>query len=437
MPKSDNKLPESTPAAVLLEDGTIYRGRGFGAPGAVFGEIVFNTAMTGYQEVLTDPSYHGQMVTFTYPLIGNYGVNRTASESGEVHSRAVIVREAHNLARNCSAEQGWTDWLAEQGVTGVAGIDTRALTRRIRSRGAMRASVYWGDFAEEEMAARLKDTPSMAGLDLAGRVTCAEPYEIEFINGKHRVAVIDYGIKRSILKRLGAAGCNVMVLPASATARDVLELEPDGVFLSNGPGDPAPLDYAVECVQGLLGKLPVFGICLGHQILGRALGLKTYKLKFGHRGANHPVKNLDLNRVEITSQNHGFAVELPETLESRLKSSRTAEGEPAGQAQPAAATCQPAAATGQPTTADQRATAPARTFFEAPPAEALMLGTGYGQARISHLNLYDGTVEGIRCLDVQAFSVQYHPEASPGPHDSRYLFEEFVNDMVVNKVKKS
>ncbi|MHB8858372.1 MAG: glutamine-hydrolyzing carbamoyl-phosphate synthase small subunit [Thermoleophilia bacterium] len=418
MPESRDITTNDMPAAVLLEDGTIYRGRGFGASGAVFGEIVFNTAMTGYQEVLTDPSYHGQMVTFTYPLIGNYGVNRMADESGEVHSRAVIVREAHNMARNCSAEQGWTDWLAEQGVTGVSGIDTRALTRRIRSRGAMRACVYWGDFAEEEIAARLKETPSMAGLDLASRVSCAEPYEIEFLNGMYRVAVIDYGIKRSILKRLGAAGCNVMVLPASATARDVMELEPDGVFLSNGPGDPAPLDYAVECVQGLLGKLPVFGICLGHQILGQALGLKTYKLKFGHRGANHPVKNLDLNRVEITSQNHGFAVELPEALEARLQASRTGdEAEPTGDAQPGAAA--------------------GKTFFEAPPAEELMLGTDHGQARISHLNLYDGTVEGIRCLDVQAFSVQYHPEASPGPHDSRYLFEEFVNDMVINKVKKS
>ena len=403
---------ETRAAAVILEDGAIYRGHGFGAPGAVFGEIVFNTAMTGYQEVITDPSYHGQMVTFTYPLIGNYGVNRTAGESNEVHSRAVIVREAHNLARNCTAETGWIDWLAEQKVTGVAGVDTRALTRRIRSEGAMRACVYWGDFTEEEIAARLKDTPSMAGLDLASRVTCAAPYEIEFLNGKYRVAVIDYGIKRSILKRLGAAGCNVTVLPASATAEEVLALEPDGVFLSNGPGDPAPLDYAVNCVKDLLGKLPVFGICLGHQILGQALGLKTYKLKFGHRGANHPVKNLDLDRVEITSQNHGFAVELPEALAARLK-----ESHGGGPSVPAS-------------------TGAGKTFFEAPPAGELMLDTGFGKARISHLNLYDGTVEGIRCLDVQAFSVQYHPEASPGPHDSRYLFDEFVNDIVLSKVKK-
>jgi carbamoyl-phosphate synthase small subunit len=391
----------AAPAAVILEDGTIYRGHGFGAPGAVFGEIVFNTGMSGYQEVITDPSYHGQMVTFTYPLIGNYGVNGTTSESDQVHSRAVIVREAHNLARNCSAEQGWVDWLAGQNVVGVAGIDTRALTRRIRSQGAMRACVYWGEFTEAEMIAGLEGTPPMAGLDLASRVTCAKPYEIEFLKGKYQVVVIDYGIKRSILKFLGAAGCNVTVLPAGATAQDVLAYEPDGVFLSNGPGDPAPLDYAVSCVEGLLGKVPVFGICLGHQILGMALGLKTYKLKFGHRGVNHPVKNLDLNRVEITSQNHGFAVELPEASAGRLQAPRSG-----------------------------------KTFFEAPPPEALRLDTAFGEAKISHLNLYDGTVEGIRCQDVMAFSVQYHPEASPGPHDSRYLFDDFVNDIVINKVKR-
>ncbi|MHB9112866.1 MAG: glutamine-hydrolyzing carbamoyl-phosphate synthase small subunit [Thermoleophilia bacterium] len=386
------------PAAIVLEDGTIYRGRGFGAPGAVFGEVVFNTGMTGYQEVLTDPSYHGQMVTFTYPLIGNYGVDMAVSESDEIHSRAVIVREAHNLARNCRAEQGWIDWLVEQQVTGVAGIDTRALTRRIRSVGAMRAGVFWGDFTEKDIVARLESMPSMAGLDLASRVSCSEPYEIEFLKGRYRVVVIDYGIKRSILKQLGAVGCNVTVLPAWATTEDVLAQEPEGVFLSNGPGDPAPLDYAVSCVEGLLGKVPVFGICLGHQILSMALGLKTYKLKFGHRGINHPVKNLDRDRVEITSQNHGFAVGLPEAIAERLS---------------------------------------AKSFFEAPPAADMKLDTAFGEARISHLNLYDGTVEGIRCRDVQAFSVQYHPEAGPGPHDSRYLFDDFVNDIVINKLKKS
>ncbi len=398
----NSRHPYKSPAAVMLEDGAIFRGHGFGAPGAVFGEIVFNTGMTGYQEVVTDPSYAGQMVTFTYPLIGNYGVNTVANESDQVHSRAVIVREAHNLARNCTAEEGWIDWLAGQKVTGVAGIDTRALTRRIRSEGAMRAAVYWGDYSDEEMAARLKETPSMDGLDLASRVSCTEPYEVEFLNGRHRVVVIDYGIKRSILKQLGAAGCNVIVMPAWATAEDVLSRDPDGVFLSNGPGDPAPLDFAVRCVEGLLGKVPVFGICLGHQLLSMALGLKTYKLKFGHRGVNHPVKNLDTDRVEITSQNHGFAVELPEALAVRLQAPR-----------------------------------PGKTFFEAPPANELRLETGFGEARISHLNLYDGTVEGIRCRDVQAFSVQYHPESSPGPHDSRYLFDDFVNEIVINQVKKS
>ncbi|MHB1325450.1 MAG: glutamine-hydrolyzing carbamoyl-phosphate synthase small subunit [Thermoleophilia bacterium] len=415
-----NKQPEA-PAAVLLEDGTLYRGQGFGSPGAVFGEIVFNTGMTGYQEVVTDPSYHGQMVTFTYPLIGNYGVSTTANESDQVHSRAVIVREAHNLARNCTAEQGWIDWLSLQEVTGVAGIDTRALTRRIRSEGAMRAAVYWGDFSEAEMAARLEGTPSMAGQDLVSRVTCAEPYEIEFLKGEHRVVVIDYGIKRSILKQLGTAGCNVTVLPAWATAEDVLAAEPEGVFLSNGPGDPAPLDYAVRCVEGLLGKVPVFGICLGHQILSMALGLKTYKLKFGHRGVNHPVKNLERDRVEITSQNHGFAVELPKVLAARLAARQSGSGADEG-----------AGGSGGESGASA---GPTKSFFETPSAKELRLDTAFGAAAISHLNLYDGTVEGIRCLDLQAFSVQYHPEASPGPHDSRYLFEDFVNDIVINKVK--
>ncbi len=382
------------PAAVMLEDGTVYQGHGFGARGAVFGEVVFNTAMTGYQEVVTDPSYHGQMVTFTYPLIGNYGANNNSNESGEVHSRAVITREAHNLDRNCAAEEGWVDWLAERGVTGVSGVDTRALTRRIRSEGAMRACVWWGDHKEDELAAALDETPSMAGRDLALEVTCGERYQLEFLRGKKHVAVLDFGVKRSIIKNLGAVGCNVTVLPANTHANEILALEPDGVFLSNGPGDPAPLDYAVSTVRRLLGQVPVFGICLGHQILCLSLGLETYKLKFGHRGANHPVKNLESGKVEITSQNHGFAVAVPDELSGKLESGRSGGA-----------------------------------FFEAPEPEDLMLETGFGPAAISHLNLYDGTVEGIRCREVPAFSVQYHPEASPGPHDSRYLFEDFMRLM--------
>ncbi len=390
-----NESPKtSMPAAVILEDGTVYKGHGFGAPGAVYGEIVFNTAMTGYQEVLTDPSYHGQMVVFTYPLIGNYGVNDTASESDQVHSRAVIVREGHNFDGNSAAEKGFAQWLWEQGVTAVSGVDTRALTRRIRSRGAMRASVYWGDFREDEIARRLRETPSMSGLDLAAAVTCGSRYDLEFLNAGCRVVAVDYGIKRSIIKRLGAAGCNVAVVPAGAAAAEILALNPQGVFLSNGPGDPAALDYAIETVRGLLGKVPVFGICLGHQILSLALGLETYKLKFGHRGANHPVKNLDTGRVEITSQNHGFAVKLPTAARGRFE-----HGNGSG------------------------------AFFEAPAREEMLLETGAGSTLVSHLNLYDGTVEGIRCLDVPAFSVQYHPEASPGPHDSRYLFAQFIRLM--------
>ena len=386
-----DKPVNNMPAAVVLEDGMVYRGHGFGAPGAVCGEIVFNTAMTGYQEVLTDPSYHGQMVVFTYPLIGNYGVSDTASESDQVHSRAVIVREGHNFDGNSAAEKGFAQWLWEQGVTAVSGVDTRALTRRIRSRGAMRACVYWGNFTEDEIARRLRETPSISGLDLAGAVTCGSRYDLEFLNAGCKVVAVDYGIKRSIIKRLGAAGCDVTVVPAGAAAAEILALKPQGVFLSNGPGDPAALGYAIETVRGLLGKVPVFGICLGHQILSLALGLETYKLKFGHRGANHPVKNLDTGRVEITSQNHGFAVRLPAAARGRLE-----HGSGSG------------------------------TFFEAPPREEMLLETGAGSALVSHLNLYDGTVEGIRCLDVPAFSVQYHPEASPGPHDSRYLFAQFV-----------
>ncbi|MHB1413213.1 MAG: glutamine-hydrolyzing carbamoyl-phosphate synthase small subunit [Thermoleophilia bacterium] len=386
--------PVGASAAVVLEDGTVYEGHGFGASGAVYGEIVFNTAMTGYQEVLTDPSYFGQMVTFTYPLIGNYGASNAANESDRVHSRAVIVREGHNLARNSTAEQGFAEWLGAQGVTAVSGIDTRALTRRLRSAGAMRACVYWGDFPREEIARQLRETPLMTGRDLVGEVTCQAPYELEFLRGKCRVVALDYGIKRSIIKRLGAAGCNVTVVPAATSAADILALRPDGVFLSNGPGDPAPLTYAVETVRKLVGKVPVFGICLGHQILSQALGLSTYKLKFGHRGANHPVKNLDTGHVEITSQNHGFAVELPAAIGERLALARSGN-----------------------------------TFFEAPPSGGLLLDTEAGKAAISHLNLYDGTVEGIRCLEAPAFSVQYHPEASPGPHDSRYLFDEFVKLM--------
>jgi carbamoyl-phosphate synthase small subunit len=331
------------------------------------------------------------MVTFTYPLIGNYGVNKTTSESGQVHSRAVIVREVHNLAENCTADEGWVDWLAGEGVVGISGIDTRALTRRIRNVGAMRACVVAGEFDESAVLEKVKGSPSMSGLDLAAEVTCPEQYELEFLKGKYKIVTIDYGIKRSILKCLGAVGCNATVLPATATAEDVLALTPDGVFLSNGPGDPGVLAYTVECARGLLGKVPVFGICLGHQILSQALGLNTYKLKYGHRGANHPVKNLDTGDVEITSQNHGFAVELPEALKERLDEARTGS-----------------------------------TFFEAPPRDELLLDTAVGQALISHLNLYDGTVEGVRCLEVPAFSVQYHPESSPGPHDSRYLFDDFI-----------
>lgn len=361
-----------TRAKLALEDGTVYTGRAFGAPGEARGEVVFNTAMTGYQEVLTDPSYTGQIVVMTYPLIGNYGTTAADRESERVRVAGFVVRELTPEPSNFRSERDLDSYLRDAGIPGLEGIDTRALVRRIRLRGAMNGVLSTLDEDDATLVAKARAVPSMAGQDLVSRVVPPRPFEWTERPGpladhvlpsrppqKHVVAV-DYGMKWNILRLLTQVGCRVTVVPGTFTAEQILAFEPDGVFLSNGPGDPAAVGYAIEAVRGLLGKKPLFGICLGHQLLGLAVGAKTFKLKFGHRGANQPVRNELTRQVEITTQNHGFAVD-PTTL-------------PRG-------------------------------------------------VEVTHINLNDGTLEGMRGRDW--FSVQYHPEAAAGPHDSAYLFEQF------------
>jgi carbamoyl-phosphate synthase small subunit len=361
---------------VLLEDGARFDGELCGHPEAVTGEVVFNTAMTGYQESATDPSYAGQIITFTYPLVGNYGVSAAAMESDRVHARAVIMRDAHNGEDVATAEGGWLDWLADCGVPAISGVDTRALVRRIRDAGAMRGGIFPADLAEAEARERVAAEPSMDGADFARTVTPEEP--VRFEGGGPHVVGIDTGVKLSIVRQLRERDCRLTLLPCTASAREVLAEDPDLVFLANGPGDPAALDYVVETVRELVGEKPVFGICLGHQLLCRAVGLETFKLPFGHRGANHPVKDLESGRIDITSQNHGFAVQGP-------------GGEPRIEAD-----------------------------------EPVRWGTDFGDAELTHLNLYDRTVEGLVLKDVPGAAVQYHPEAGPGPHDARHLFDSFL-----------
>jgi carbamoyl-phosphate synthase small subunit len=370
------------PAALLaLEDGSVFRGTAFGARGETFGEAVFNTGMAGYQEVLTDPSYAGQIVAMTSPHQGNYGVNGEDPESWRMQVAGFAVREASRRASSWRAEGTLADALSRDDVIGIEGIDTRRLTLRLRDRGAMRAALSTEDLDEASLVARVLDSPGMTGADLARTVTAPEPYEGESVEGAPtegrrrilRVAAYDYGIKRTILRQLAAHGIACTVFPAETPPATIARGGFDGVFLSNGPGDPAATCYGIAAVEGLLGKVPMFGICLGHQLLGLALGGTTYKMKFGHRGVNQPVKNLATGSVEITSHNHGFAVD-PDGW--------TADGEQ-------------------------------------------HVHTDHGRVHLTHRSLNDGTLEGLRCLDVPAFSVQYHPEAAPGPHDSRYLFDDF------------
>jgi carbamoyl-phosphate synthase small subunit len=363
-----------TTAKLALEDGTVYTGRAFGAPGEKLGEVVFNTSMTGYQEILTDPSYKGQIVTMTYPLIGNYGTTAEDQESDAVQVEGFVVRELTRIPSNFRSHRDLDTYLQASNVTGIEGIDTRALVRRLRVRGAMNGVLSTTDLDDASLVAKAKAFPGMTGRDLVSLVVPDRPFEWKQGLGelaahvlparppeKHVVAV-DYGMKWNILRSLVQIGCRVTVVPGTATAQQILSHDPDGVFLSNGPGDPAAVGYAVEAVKGLIGKKPVFGICLGHQLLGLAFGAKTFKLKFGHRGANQPVLNRLTGQVEITTQNHGFAVD-PAAL--------PADVEP------------------------------------------------------THVNLNDQTLEGMRHRKMPVFSVQYHPEAAGGPHDSSYLFEEF------------
>ncbi|QDT39405.1 glutamine-hydrolyzing carbamoyl-phosphate synthase small subunit [Stratiformator vulcanicus] len=365
-------------AKLALADGTVFEGEAFGAEGEVFGEVVFNTSMTGYQEILTDPSYCGQIVTMTYPQIGNYGVNSEDVESGGIKARGFIVREYCRRPSNYRSDRSLDELLTEQGVIGIEGLDTRALVRRLRVEGAMTGVLSTTDLDNASLIEKAKSSPELSGIDYVKEVMPSESNDWasgldelgrglqEFPSDKSQaephVVAIDYGMKWNIPRHLRESGCRVTVMPGNSSAEDILKLNPDGVFLSNGPGDPRPLNYAVETIRGLLGQTPVFGICLGHQLLGLACGADIFKLKFGHRGANQPVLNRESGQVEITSQNHGFALvadSMPEDVE------------------------------------------------------------------VTHLNLNDDTVAGIRHRKHNAFSVQYHPEASAGPHDSHYLFHQF------------
>jgi carbamoyl-phosphate synthase small subunit len=372
-------------ALLALENGRFFEGESFGATGTCVGEICFNTAMTGYQEVLTDPSYRGQIVAMTYPLIGNYGTNSLDQESRSPHVRGFVIEELSELPSNWRSEMSLDEYLREWNIPAVQGIDTRALTRHLRTLGAMKACLTTDEISTEEATQRAIEGEGVIGMDFVREVSTPEAYQWDpkdelskpwtIANGnetnrpslpsiRFRIAAYDYGIKQNILRLLRQKGFGVTVVPASTTAQEVLALNPDGVFLSNGPGDPAALPYAHKAVRDLMGKTPIFGICLGHQILGFAFGGSTFKLKFGHRGANQPVKDLKSGKVAITAQNHGFAVD-PESLPSNVE--------------------------------------------------------------VTHINLNDGTVEGMRHTELPIFSVQYHPEAAPGPHDASYFFGQFAD----------
>ena len=377
-----------TDALLVLEDESFFRGRALGAEGEVFGEAVFNTAMCGYQEVLTDPSYAGQIVTMTSPHQGNYGVNDDDRESAGVKVAGFVVREASRRASSWRSTMTLADYLSDSGVVGLEGVDTRRLTRRIREGGAMRAAISTVDLDPASLSARVRTQPRMEGADLASGVSTRSLVGAGHVIGPtsgrkaFRVAAYDYGVKWNILRKFAENRCETTIFPAKTPPSAILDGGFDGVFLSNGPGDPAATTYGVEAVRTLLGKLPIFAICLGHQLLALALGGRTYKLRFGHRGVNQPVKDLDTGRIEITSHNHGFAV-------------------------------------------DPSAWPVVESTNEGPD----IVNTPFGRVALTHWNLNDGTLEGLRCIDVPAFSVQYHPEASPGPHDSAGLFRRFLDLM--------
>ncbi len=366
-------------ALIALEDGTIFEGESFTGSGETSGEIVFNTGMSGYQEILTDPSYKGQIVTMTYPLIGNYGVNTEDNESAAIQPEAFIVKEYNAIPSNFRSTGNLADFLKEQNILGIENVDTRALTRHIRTAGALRGVISTEDLDPESLVAKAKNSPGLIGRDLVKEVTCQEPYgwadnrPVPGSNfssagpGKYKIVAFDFGLKYNQLRLLAERDCSVQVVPATTSAQDVLAMNPDGIFLSNGPGDPAGVEGVIDTVRELLTKKPVFGICLGHQILGLAYGGKTYKLKFGHRGSNQPVKDLMTGKIEVTSQNHGFCVDLDSLNKDEIE--------------------------------------------------------------LTHINLNDGSLEGMAHKKYTAFSVQHHPENAPGPHDSIYLFDRFIESL--------
>ncbi|MBI2608899.1 MAG: glutamine-hydrolyzing carbamoyl-phosphate synthase small subunit [Deltaproteobacteria bacterium] len=391
----------STPiskATLLLENGNVYEGTSCGFPGTTIGEIVFNTSMIGYQEILTDPSYHEQIITMTYPHIGNYGTNEDDNESHKIWAKGFIVKNMCHTPSSWKNQKSLPQFLKEHKIVAIADVDTRSITKQIRNKGAMRALITTEKFDKEKSLKKILESPTMNLRDLAKEVTTEKSYHVTPHTPSYLVVAYDFGIKKSILKYLSERGCRILVIPASTSYKEVLDLNPDGVFLSNGPGDPASVTYAIENIRHLVGKKPIFGICLGHQLLCLALGAKTYKMKFGHRGANHPVSFLKSQKVEITAQNHGFAVE--GSLEPRHCERSEAIPSPKVMRSPQSL----------PLLRDDKKFYGNNNFF-------------------SHINLNDGSVEGLYIKDKKILSVQYHPESSPGPLDSLYLFDEFINMM--------